>query len=253
MKKFTLLFVAILGLCLVNAQSVIDFETASGIVWKDLANPNGAPVEVDNPVPGGINTSSKVLKFNLAQDAVKFAGTWADVDMFTVTGSNLIRMKVYKPVISANAFKLEPGNRGTGSAIEIGGVSNTKTNEWETLEFNYSDYTGQTYSRIAIMPEWTENRTGDVTCYVDDIEFFPEATSIFEKQLDNSKVYVSNDKVIYKSSANLTEVSIVSISGSVVMKETQIDGEINISQLPNGIYLVVLKAGNEYNAFKILK
>ncbi|TLX75757.1 T9SS type A sorting domain-containing protein [Labilibacter sediminis] len=251
MKKITLLLVMIGIVTMGNAQD-LNFETpGTSATFTGFA---GAVVSiVNNPVQNVKNPSSKVLQFTIptGTGGDLWAGAWSSHSV-TVSGSGLVRLKAYKPVKSGLIFKLEYASGNDPNNEEIS-MENSLVDEWETIEYDFSGKDGIVYPTIVIMPDWTSPRSSETVVYIDDIEFFPVVTSVYQEELDDSKVYKSGDKVIYKSTANITEVSVVNIGGSTVLKDTQLNGELNISSLQKGVYLVVLKSGKTSSAFKIVK
>ncbi len=153
-----------------NAQSItIDFESGGiGADWGWTVTEDGTnpvltfPVNPDN---SGINNSATAAQF-IAEDA---GNAWAlcytdDIDLFEFDATNsLVSIMVYKPVISPVAVKFEGGS----TPVEIQ-VSNTLTNEWELLEFDFSGYLGNSYSRLVIIPDFVD-RSQNNTLYFDNI------------------------------------------------------------------------------------
>ncbi|GAB4327588.1 MAG: hypothetical protein Kow00127_20340 [Bacteroidales bacterium] len=99
-----------------------------------------------------------------------WTGCWTEDDgTFTFDASNaLVKIMVYKPVISEVHFKVEGG---TGPVTELV-ATNTLINQWEELTFDFSAVIGQTYSRLVIFPDFA-TRTEDHTIYFDNI-FVPD-------------------------------------------------------------------------------
>ncbi|MBI9065102.1 MAG: T9SS type A sorting domain-containing protein [Marinilabiliaceae bacterium] len=166
--------------------------------------------------------------------------------------NGLIRIKIYKPVSSNVGVKVQAGDSGSGAALELK-QENKLVNAWEVMDFDFSALTGSSYSRLVIMPDFSDPRTTAVDVYIDDIEFFPLANAVAKTELDDSKVYASNDRLICKSKAPITELIIHSMTGAQVLLETHPTGDINISGLGKGLYLVVLKSGNTFSSFKVIR
>jgi len=256
MKTITLLCLAIFLAGQMNAQQTIDFDThGASFEWKEMANAGVAPAIIDNPHSTPDNSSSKVLHFPLeavSAGANPWAGTWAEINQFTISGNGLIRIKIYKPVISNVGVKVQAGDSGNGAALELK-QENKLVNAWEIMDFDFSSLTGSSYSRLVIMPDFSDPRTTAIDVYVDDIEFFPLANAVAKTELDDSKVYVSNDLLVCKSTAPISEVAIHSMTGAQILRETNPTGDINISGLGKGLYLVVLKSGNTFSSFKVIR
>jgi len=256
MKTFTILVIVMLLAGQISAQQTIDFDThGASFDWKEMANAGVAPSIINNPHSNPGNSSSKVLHFPLeaaSAGANPWAGTWAETDQFTISGSGLIRIKIYKPVVSPVGLKVQAGDSGNGEALELK-HENKLVNAWEIMEFDFSALTGSIYSRLVIMPDFSDPRTTPVDVYVDDIEFFPLANAVVKTELDDSKVYISNDQLICKSTAPISELAIYTLTGAEVLRESDPTSDINIGSLKKGLYLVVLKSGNTFSSFKIIR
>ncbi len=149
--------------------TTVDFEPAGvGAGWTWIMDQNGSNPPLTfpaNPVSGGINTSPTVAQFN----ALDAGQPWAlcftdDIDPFVFDATNkIVKIMVYKPVVSPVAIKFE-----TGSAPVELQVSNNLINQWEELTFDFNDYIGNSYSRLVIIPDFTD-RTQDNLIYLDNI------------------------------------------------------------------------------------
>lgn len=177
MKKITLLFLSLLTVSLGYAQAThtIDFEpagTGSGWNWT-VTEVAPTLTEIANPVSGGINTSATVVEFVAHTTDNNWALCYTDDNnTFTFDGSNAtVKIMVYKPTISEVAIKFE----GDGVAKEIG-VSNTVTNQWEELTYDFSSEIGKTFTRMVIIPDFVKpyvtgkDRAADNTLYFDNIQ-----------------------------------------------------------------------------------
>jgi hypothetical protein len=148
----------------------INFEPSGvGATWNWVVAENGdnPPLEfIANPVSGGINTSATVAKFIARQSGNPWALFFTDDNgTFTFNSNNsIVKIMVYKSVISPVHFKVEGG---TGTPTELVGA-NTLVNQWEELTFDFSGVIGQTYNRIVIIPDFTA-RTQNNTIYIDNI------------------------------------------------------------------------------------
>ncbi len=156
----------------VFAQSLhtVDFEpggVGADWTWSVFENADNPPLEfVANPASGGINTSATVAQFTARAAGNPWALCLTDSDgEFTFDATNsTVKIMVYKPVISPVAVKFE----GISPAIEIQ-VSNTVTNQWEELTFDFSGSIGNTYNRIVIIPDFA-SRTQDHIVYFDNLQ-----------------------------------------------------------------------------------
>ncbi len=169
---FALMFVLMFG-NVVKAQPIhnVDFEPAGvGANWEWIVGEDGdnPPLEfIANPVSGGINTSPTVAKFIARQSGQPYALFFTDDDgQFTFDASNsIVKIMVYKPVISPIHFKVE-GSTGTPTELTD---SNTIVNQWEEITFDFSAVIGQTYNRLVIIPDFY-TRPQDNIVYIDNIQ-----------------------------------------------------------------------------------
>jgi len=156
------------------AQSThtIDFEPAgvgAGWDWTVAENADNPPLEfIANPVSSGINTSATVAKFTARVTGQPWALCFTDDDgEFTFDATNsTVTIMVYKTVISDVGFKVE-GLSGNHQII----ISNTVTNQWEELTFDFATQIGNTYSRLVIIPDFDmAGRTQENIIYFDNIQ-----------------------------------------------------------------------------------
>lgn len=167
-----LLFVLTMSsIVLAQATHTVDFEpggVGADWNWSVSENADNPPLEfIGNPVSGGINTTPTVAKFIARQAGNPWALFFTSDDgEFTFDANNsMVKIMVYKPVISDVGFKVEGG---TGPATELK-VPNTVTNAWEELTFDFSSLIGNTYNRLVIIPDFAE-RSQDNTIYIDNIQ-----------------------------------------------------------------------------------
>jgi len=166
-----LLFLAISCLSFAQVSHDINFESGGiGADWEWIVgeNADNPPLEfVANPSNSGINTSATVAKFIARQTGNPWALFFTDGDgEFTFDGTNsIVKIMVYKPVISPIHFKVEGA---TGAPLELT-ESNTVINQWEEITFDFSTVIGNTYNRLVILPDFYA-RPQDNIIYIDNIE-----------------------------------------------------------------------------------
>ncbi len=151
----------------------INFETPEngGATEFRVFESDTPPLEVvANPYPTGINTSSKVAKFTAKQGGADYAGTVTSLSTpFTLSASNsIVKIMVYKTVISDVGIKFESNSASTGEIK----IANTKVNEWEEITFDMSSKIGEPSSTnidaIVIFPDF-DARTQDNVIYFDNV------------------------------------------------------------------------------------
>lgn len=158
------------------AQPVIDFETTGqNWAWNLFsAGTGGLDTVVANPSPGGLNTSANCLKIVIGANGDPWAGVWSsDFPDMTINASNcMVKILVYKDVISRFNLKLEPPNIDHF-------VTNTVTNQWEELTFDYSSHIGTTAATLTLIPDMeVGSRTHASVNYMDYIRFTPQVIPV---------------------------------------------------------------------------
>ncbi len=171
MKRFLLALLFLFSTS-VFAQPVIDWETVgNNWVWNPF-EPNGTVVYsvVANPSVGGLNTSDSCALLTVSVAGVPWSGMWsADLPDMLITADNcMIKVLVYKDVISRFNVKLEPPNVDHFT-------SNTVINQWEELTFDYSSAIGTTANVLTLIPDQEDGfpRTYASVNYFDYIRFTP--------------------------------------------------------------------------------
>lgn len=185
MKKIYLsLLLPFAAIATCNAQQDMSFETGgvgANYVWNVFENDTNPPLEfVANPNPSGVNTSATVAKFTAMVSGQRYAGTETNhnngmADFVLDADHSTIKIMVYKTVISPVGIKLVTQS---GAALIEKKVSNTLTNQWEVLTFDFADYIGRLpddngmYDQIVVFPDFTDGpRAATNVIYFDNITF----------------------------------------------------------------------------------
>jgi len=223
------------------------------------SNPNGAVMASPSPAgqytyswsPGG-GTSS--LLNNLS--AGIYTVTVTDNNGCTASGSNTVANNLNFPTVTATATNetSAPANDGTATAVASGGVlpysyswSNGGTTatitglDADTYSVTVTDFAGCTASASATVN--TDVGIGDLKDVV-SFSLFPNP---------------ANDKVNLRLELNdVKEVSVVwyDVLGQTVMERTEarvksFEEQFNAAVLPQGIYMVRIKIGNEELSSKL--
>ena len=155
----------------VNLETAANGGAAAN--WSVFENADNPGLEIiSNPDASGANNSATVAKFTARQGGAPFAGTITQLQTpLTLSASNsIVKILVWKSVISDVGIKFE--NAAGGSTGEIK-VSNTKTNEWEELTFDFSGVVGDPNNTditgLVVFPDFKENRAQDNIVYFDNI------------------------------------------------------------------------------------
>jgi hypothetical protein len=181
MRKILLVIMTVSGF-LFAQNSPIDFETdgyGANWTWTVFENGSNPSLEiVTNPNTGGINSSATVAKFTALQTGQPWAGCesqhGSDIGTFSLdTTNSTVKIMVYKTVISDVGLKFVIPSSGSLGEIK---VSNTVSNEWEELTFDFSSHIGLPEAigidQIVVFPDFDlGGRTQDNIIYFDNISF----------------------------------------------------------------------------------
>ena len=155
----------------------IDFETIGNTWdWSKFETNSGFSIAA-NPSATGINTSANTMKVVIEPTQAPYEGiqtAHGDFGPLTVTAtSNIIKLMVYKDVISPVGIKLVINDGGSQGEIK---VSNTKINEWEELTFDFTPQIreGWVINQLVIFPDFPATRTAGSTTYIDNIVYTPD-------------------------------------------------------------------------------
>ena len=172
MKKtiFMTMLVLLISTVMYAQYETVDFEEGGiGADWAWTVGENGdnPPLEIiTNPSASGINTSATVAQFTARAAGMSWALCYADdvADFQFDTNNTTVTIMVNKPLISPVGIKFE----GTSTPVEVQ-VSNTVTDQWENLTFDFSGAIGNSYNRIVIIPDFAD-RTADHVVYFDNVQ-----------------------------------------------------------------------------------
>ena len=144
----------------------IDFETEEPVF--DVFGGQAFQV-IDNPDASGLNTSMRV------GETVHGFESWAGISTLLdgpvdFSEKKIFKMNVWMPVTGTVKFKMENSSDNT-DFLEVD-VTNTKTNEWETLYFDFSAAPTEQYDLMALFFDF--GSTEGNTFYFDDIELVSE-------------------------------------------------------------------------------
>lgn len=220
---------------------------------------------VDNPHTSGINQSKKVIKFTRrtsGNDAASWAGFYSQVvdpdPDFTV--NKYIHVKVLKQKATGVRFKIEGGNAGTVEKLSKNSFTNL--GEWQDMVIDFSEKTG-TYPIVGLQPDFESPllAEGERIIYFDDIilnsEPEPFTSSSFEVNAETMMKVFPNPttgEFQIESDNLIKKMTIFAIDGRTLLEINNSQKSFNISNLPNGIYILKIKNIEGKNLIgKILK
>jgi hypothetical protein len=233
----------------------IDFETPITVGSFDGA----LGARVANPHQTGINTSGFVGQLTRPAGG-PFAGSRitlsAPIDFST---DAILSMKVYcsEPVGHPILVKFEGG-----TPVEVSAVT-TKTNEWETLTFDFTGMQGGTNNQMLFMFNFNTVGSGEVY-YFDDIQLTdgteePGVSIESNDLLSGFSVYPNPASASWtienKTDAAFT-IQLMDAQGkllSVVNSNDLQNLTIDASTYASGVYFVEIQASNQTRTIKLVK
>lgn len=267
MKKITFLSILCASAMGFSQINPVDFEAGgNGADWTftKISNDGTSPevMIIDNPDPSGINTSAKVAQYTTLLGDFEFQGFFTDdAGTFTIDETNnIIKIKVWKPVISDVGFKLEGGNGNLPNDIGELKVPNTVINQWEEITFDFSPYIGAAQAsgltRIVVFPDFAA-RTQDNTNYIDDIKF-SATLNTEEFEISNLKVYPNpavDAWTISSKSVEINQIQLFDVQGKLLrtMQPNAVETIIDGSQLTRGVYFATVNSSKGSESMKLIK
>jgi len=229
--------------------------------WGNLEDTASFTV-VDNPDKSGINLSEKVGQYICHKGSNNWAGMNIH-DSVAIVISNINKfftMDVYKPNINKVVMILEQGN---GEVTRFDSYPyNTKTDEWETMVFDFSSAVGNTFFRLSIQPDLTEEdpRADSTIVYLDNIKWYEENPLDIVSNPGTTKINIypnpANTILNITGINDATSIEIFSISGKMI-KAMNVNHQdtfsIALDMLNEGVYFVRVISNKGLNTFKLIK
>lgn len=238
MKKiFTfliILFFAISAGAQIGYQTIFDFEDGvDTTIWIPFANGVGTKADlnvVENPLANNVNSSDSVLWMHIYTGAEGWVGFWVDLDTLEIEGiygnveiseeSYMMCLMVNKPVSNSVRIKLERGLTDPGSFTFTVADTNNVVNEWELLEFDFSEIIGHYMQRVTIFPEPTSkaNRTEELDVYIDNIGI-QNSDNTAVKEFDGVKMKIYPNPAEHRMAVlypGMTGLRILNINGQEI-------------------------------------
>jgi len=265
--SFTLKAVALSTLFLTASlgfsQSLpIDFEKA--ITTEDFEDfSGGTGTVIANPVPGGINNSSKVGKI-VRDGGAEWAGSKIRLTSFLdFTSLDVITMKVYTtaPAGTKVTLKLEDTNYlDLGDPAQQIDVYTQSSGEWETLTFYFPQQTTY-FDYIVFMfdRDHMGNGSANSTFYFDDIKQLSSASiGINNHEINELSVFpnpANSQWTIYSEDNDITLVEVFDLQGKLMLNLNPNSpvAKINTSDLVKGIYFSKISTNLGTSTVRLVK
>jgi hypothetical protein len=269
MKKILLIVLFAVGTMAVSAQqdTLVAFEavsdTAGWVVFANGANPAVDDVTVvENPDTTGVNPTAMALRFVVNADADPWAGMvlndyFTGDSAITITEDNhIFTIMVYKTKVSNVGLKLEQGMNAPATYEIL--VPNTLINEWEILEFDFSEVIGNTYEALVLFPDFPEMREGGTTVYLDNV-IFGQAPATSVTMFENMPLKVYPNPAENRLHIQHPQMTGFVISNSLGQRvETQNFGQtdfrtIDIDRLKSGIHFITVQSKSGVHTTRFIK
>jgi len=247
----------------VTATTTIDYETVGNTwTWTVFGNgaagvddPAGLTVPFANPSASGINTSSNCLKFIDDAGALPWGGFFSEnMAPFTISAANCyVKVMVHKDKLSRFGVKFE------GATEKEILISNTLTNEWELMTFDFTSEIGKTFNKLVLLPDFNDPRTSGGTSYIDNISFSNGTTAVKNISADKTiQIYptIFKSDFTVKSESEMSQVVVRNLVGQT-LRTFNVSGKsqkIELSDFISGNYLITVSLINgNYSTKKIVK
>jgi hypothetical protein len=141
------------------------FGGAAGVEYLELNY-------VDNPNPGTVNSSSKVLKIKEDAGIEPWAGFFFNLNEKIIfpAGQEAISIDVHSAAPGQNVLlKIEDSSNSDN--FKEATVTTTATGAWEKLVYNFSAEDSNKYDRIVIITAINITNSAETTYYIDNIAF----------------------------------------------------------------------------------
>lgn len=232
----------------------VDFESET--VNYAMADFGGNAYSLVEDPENAANTVVKVVK-------TAGAATWAGTTIGTALGfatyipisltDSKMTVRVWSP--DANTpirLKIEDANDETHTCETQ--TNTTVASGWETITFDFaSQATGTESLSVGLGHGWVYNKASiffnfdiegtDKVYYFDDVKMYEETTGFDELDQFDFHVYPNpaSDYLYISNTANLKRIEIYSITGQKVKTVETFDKKIQVSELPQGVYILTVE------------
>lgn len=218
-----------------------DFETAGTSLCK-VVETMGDPAPPFSIVADPAGAGNQVLKFEKNNSWSGWSRVHLELDRpIDMSGDHVYSMRVYSPVTTWVRLKIGNQKEDGGSNKEKD-ADVTMVNGWQTLYFDYSaeNITATDYTHISIY-----FGGGDATpnnFYIDDFKGAILTSGVGLNEFDKTEFRVypnpAKDYLYISNISELKRIDIYTIAGQKVKTFEILDNKIQITELPQGIYLI---------------
>lgn len=235
----------------------VDFESET--VNYAMADFGGNAYSLVEDPENAANTVIKVVK-------TAGAATWAGTTIGTALGfatyipisltDSKMTVRVWSP--DANTpirLKIEDANDKTHTCETQ--TNTTVASGWETIIFDFANQaTGTESLSVGLGHGWVYNKASiffnfdiegtDKVYYFDDVKMYEETTGFDDLNQLDFQVYPNPafDYLYISNTANLKRIEIYSITGQKVKTVETFDNKIQVSELPQGVYVLTAESNS---------
>lgn len=171
MKKLVILSLLMAGMAFGSGMfaQIIDFESATGYQVTKRTADTPEPVIVDNPLKNSLNNSDKVLKFDIPDTAVAWAGIHIFFDEpYELSVGSRIKIKILRE--QAGKVRIDIKNPVSGTLEPRYTIQTNTVDEWNIIEIEINEGDQGLYNTMGINPDQGGTRDALKTIYIDDVE-----------------------------------------------------------------------------------
>jgi hypothetical protein len=244
------------------------------INWNDTANVNYTVTAFGGNISTLVVDPTNASNLVLQVDKPATAQSWAGTTLGTASLATAIPFASSNTVMQARVWSATSGvpvlmkvEDQTNAGIFVEALASTSRVGWDTLTFDFSNPApnqlalnfANTYDVVSVFFNFNVVPAATETYYLDNVSFGNLTTGIMEYR-SNATFYVypnpANDFVTIDASLleNVNQVVVTNSIGQVVLQKnvSAIDNKIDVSNLKNGVYFMILNSESERKTSKFM-
>ena len=244
------------------------------INWNDTANVNYTVTAFGGNISTLVVDPTNASNLVLQVDKPTTAQSWAGTTLGTASLATAIPFASSNTVMQARVWSATSGvpvmmkvEDQTNAGIFVEALASTSRVGWDTLTFDFSNPApnplalnfANTYDVVSVFFNFNVVPAATETYYLDNVSFGNLTTGIMEYR-SNATFYVypnpANDFVTIDASLleNVNQVVVTNSIGQVVLQKnvSAIDNKIDVSNLKNGVYFMILNSESERKTSKFM-
>jgi hypothetical protein len=244
------------------------------INWNDTANVNYTVTAFGGNISTLVVDPTNASNLVLQVDKPATAQSWAGTTLGAASLATAIPFASSNTVMQARVWSATSGvpvmmkvEDQTNAGIFVEALASTSRVGWDTLTFDFSNPApnplalnfANTYDVVSVFFNFNVVPAATETYYLDNVSFGNLTTGIMEYR-SNATFYVypnpANDFVTIDASLleNVNQVVVTNSIGQVVLQKnvSAIDNKIDVSNLKNGVYFMILNSESERKTSKFM-